>query len=767
MSVRSRIIIILVTFIFSSSIRGQKVGLVLSGGGAQALSHIGVIKALEERHINIDYVVGTSMGSVIGAMYASGMTVAEMEAYVTSDAYREMSEGIIDVQYQYLFHQPPADASMISIRLGGGESVRRSIPTHLISPEIMDWETMEGFSAANYRCRENFDSLMIPFRCLASDVETKQSVVFQSGSLSQAVRASMTYPFYIPAISVDGKLMFDGGIYNNFPLDVMYQTFMPDIIIGSNVSGVIAQPKEDDFFSQIESLIVYREANHHPCPESIEIRPDVSAFGTFTFSNAADIIQKGYVAAQEQLSFWMETHGSIALHSSRILEERRKDFLAKPIPDEITKIEIEGLEDGESSRMVKGITAGLTKVDFSQLEKRYYALWRDQRINKVFPISSSDTSANQNDGYLLKLKIKKELPTLVTIGGNFSSRAINTGMIALQYHPFKNRDVALYGNSYFGKFYGSVLIGGSWASESFRFPASIATEFIQNRWDYYRSVSAFFEDVKPSFVLVNEMLFQAKFKLSTSQHSLIQFQSAYTHQYDKYYQTRQFLSVDTADVTEFDGWIHRLSWEYNTLSRKQYASEGSLVKVGVKNVYGRESSIPGSTSVLRDTSSLWHNWIDVKLTGIKYWRVTRNIAWLTQVGGGWSNQGAFNNYIATIMQMAQYNAIPEASTFFMPQFRGLFYTTTGLGMVLSWRNRFDVRLEYHRMDNWKRYLSDSFNKAKLEYEVEENSQLSGCLVFHTPFGPLSFQLNYLERNTQPISALFHFGYILFNDSPRN
>jgi NTE family protein len=164
---------------------------------------------------------------------------------------------------------------------------------------------------------------------------------------------------------------------------------------------------------------------------------------------------------------------------------------------------------------------------------------------------------------------------------------------------------------------------------------------------------------------------------------------------------------------------------------------------------------------------LWHNWIDVKLTGIKYWRVTRNIAWLTQVGGGWSNQGAFNNYIATIMQMAQYNAIPEASTFFMPQFRGLFYTTTGLGMVLSWRNRFDVRLEYHRMDNWKRYLSDSFNKAKLEYEVEENSQLSGCLVFHTPFGPLSFQLNYLERNTQPISALFHFGYILFNDSPRN
>ena len=746
---------------------GQKVGLVLSGGGAQALSHIGVIKALEERHIGIDYIVGTSMGSVIGAMYASGMTVAEMEAYVTSDAYREMSEGVIDVKYQYLFHQPPSDASMLSIRLGGGESVRRSIPTHLISPEIMDWETMKGLSAANYRCHENFDSLMIPFRCLASDVETKRSVVFGSGSLSQAVRASMTYPFYIPAIEVDGKLMFDGGIYNNFPLDVMYETFMPDIIIGSNVSGIIAQPKEDDFFSQIESLIVYREFNDTPCPESIEIRPDVSAFGTFTFGNASDIIQKGYSAAQEQLEIWLERNGAMVFHSHPTIEQKRKRFLAKQVPEVVTKIEIEGLDESESQRMVRGITMGLSKVDFSELETRYYALWRDQRIHKVFPLSTADTSMIGGDGYLLRFKVKKELPALVTMGGNFSSRSINTGMIAFQYYLLKNRDASLYGNSYFGKFYGSALIGTHWSTRSFRFPSSISIEFVQNRWDYYRSVSAFFEDVKPSFVLINEMFFQAKIKLSPTQHSVIHLQSAYTHQYDKYYQTRQFLSVDTSDVTEFDGWVQRLSWEYNTLTRKQYANEGALIKVGLKNVYGRELTIPGSTSVLRDSATSWHNWIDLKCSALKYWKLTRHISWLTQIGGAWSNQDAFNNYIGTVVQMAQFNAIPEASTFFMPQFRGLIYTTAGLGAVVSWKNRFDIRLEYHRMDNWQRYLSNSYNKAMVEDEREDNTQLSASVIVHTPIGPLSFQLNYLERNTEPISALFHFGYILFNDSPRN
>ncbi len=763
----SRIIHSLIVFAIVIPIQGQRVGLVLSGGGAQALSHIGVLKALEEHHINVDYIVGTSMGSVIGAMYASGMTVAEMEAYVTSDGYREMSEGVIDIQYQYLFHQPPLDASMLSIRLGGGESVKQFIPTHLISPEIMDWETMRGLSAANYRCRENFDSLMIPFRCLASDVESKQSVIFQSGSLSQAVRASMTYPFYIPAISIDGKLMFDGGIYNNYPLDVMYKTFMPDIIIGSNVSGIIAQPKEDDFVSQIESLIVYRDAHQQPCPEAIEIKPDVSAFGTFTFGNASDIILKGYQAAQEKLSDWIATHGEIGRVDAFDIAKKRREFLSLKVPENITKIEIEGLEVGESARMVKGMISGLDKVNFDHLEKRYYALWRDQRIHKVFPISSADTAQANADGYLLKLNVKKELPALVTIGGNFSSRAINTGMIALQYHPFKNRDASIYGNSYFGKFYGSAMIGASWATKSFRFPSSLSLEFIQNRWDYYRSVSAFFEDVKPSFVLVNERFFQGKFKWSASQHSMFTVQSAYTHQYDKYYQTRQFLSVDTADVTEFDAWIQRITWEYNTLNRKQYSNEGSCVRVSVKNSYGRESSIPGSTSALRDTTSLWHNWLEMKLSATKYWEIANHVSCLTQMGGGWSNQEVFNNYMGTILQMSAFNAIPEASTYFMPQFRGLVYSTTGIGLVLSWRSRFDFRLEYHRMDNWKRYLSNTLNKARLEYRTESNAQISGSFVFQTPVGPLSFQLNYMERNAQPVSALFHFGYILFNDSPRN
>lgn len=135
--------------------------------------------------------------------------------------------------------------------------------------------------------------------------------------------------------------------------------------------------------------------------------------------------------------------------------------------------------------------------------------------------------------------------------------------------------------------------------------------------------------------------------------------------------------------------------------------------------------------------------------------------------GGWSNQEAFNNYIGTLVQMSQFNAIPEGNTYFMPQFRSLVYSTAGMGAVVSLKNRFDVRLEYHRMDNWQRYLSNSYNKAVVENQPEDNSQLSASVIVHTPIGPLGFQLNYFERNAHPVSALFHFGYILFNDSPRH
>src|ERR1019366_4369130 len=107
-------------------------------------------------------------------------------------------------------------------KLSLDSSFTANLPTNIISSVPIDFALMEMTAKAAAAAHYNFDSLMVPFRCLASDVESKKSVVFRKGDLGQAIRASMSYPFYLHPITVDGKILFDGGLYNNFPTDVMY-----------------------------------------------------------------------------------------------------------------------------------------------------------------------------------------------------------------------------------------------------------------------------------------------------------------------------------------------------------------------------------------------------------------------------------------------------------------------------------------------------------------------------------------------------------------
>src|ERR1700677_3280039 len=125
-----------------SSLYSQKVGLVLSGGGASGLAHIGVIKALEENHIPIDYVTGTSMGAFIGALYAAGYSPGEMEKLVISPRFQAIAKGVVDNKFIYYFKQKSADAGWISFRFSLDTSIITSIPTHLISPIPVDFEVL-------------------------------------------------------------------------------------------------------------------------------------------------------------------------------------------------------------------------------------------------------------------------------------------------------------------------------------------------------------------------------------------------------------------------------------------------------------------------------------------------------------------------------------------------------------------------------------------------------------------------------------------------
>ncbi|HWY10924.1 MAG TPA: patatin-like phospholipase family protein, partial [Bacteroidia bacterium] len=179
MILKPKYLFLLIFAICINSIYGQKVGLVLSGGGSSGVSHVGVLKALEENNIPIDYIAGTSIGSLIGAYYAAGYSPQEIEKLVKSELFQKIFKGEIPPKYTYFLKKRDEYASWQTFKLTFSTKFINNLPTNFINSVPVDFYLMEAFCGPNAFAKNNFDSLVIPYRCIASDVESKKTVIFK------------------------------------------------------------------------------------------------------------------------------------------------------------------------------------------------------------------------------------------------------------------------------------------------------------------------------------------------------------------------------------------------------------------------------------------------------------------------------------------------------------------------------------------------------------------------------------------------------------
>ena len=215
---------------FTLPASGQKVGVVMSGGGAKGLYHIGVLEALETYGIPIDYVAGTSMGSIIAAMYAAGYSPSEMRSIVSSGVVREWVSGRIDPNvYMPYYRQIASNPAFVNLRVDVEDpaGARFVVPTNLISSTQIDMALTELFAAASTAAEGDFNRLMVPFLCVASDMNHRGPAVMRRGDLSEAVRSSMSIPLVFKPMTIDSMLLYDGGIYDNFPWKPLDEAFPP------------------------------------------------------------------------------------------------------------------------------------------------------------------------------------------------------------------------------------------------------------------------------------------------------------------------------------------------------------------------------------------------------------------------------------------------------------------------------------------------------------------------------------------------------------
>ncbi len=278
-----------------------KIGLVLSGGGAKGYAHVGVIKVLEEAGIKIDYIAGTSMGAVVGGMYAAGYNAQQLDSiFKITDA-------------DALINDYPIKSSRISLDKNDEEKYAITLPVKnfnimfpaAYSKGLYNYNLLSGLSLG-VRHITDFSKLPIPFVCIAQDIETGEEVVLKSGNLAKALVASSAFPsLYYPVI-INGQKLVDGGIVNNFPVEEL-RKMGADIIIGVNVQEELK--KEPDNFGgatgivmQIANFEMAKKMKDKEKLVDVLIRPDISKFNFFSFRNGRELIISGEIATRAKLS---------------------------------------------------------------------------------------------------------------------------------------------------------------------------------------------------------------------------------------------------------------------------------------------------------------------------------------------------------------------------------------------------------------------------------------------------------------------------------
>lgn len=750
----------LITFAQPQPVKQEKVGVVLSGGGASGLAHIGVLRCLEDNHIPIDYICGTSMGALIGSLYCMGYTPDEIQATILSDEFNSWANGVIEPQYVYYFKKKDDNASWITFKISPDTTLSTSLPTNLISPLPMDFALMERTAGASAACGYDFDSLFCPFRCVASDVAKKQSVVFSNGDLGQAVRASMSYPFYLKPIRVNGALLFDGGLYNNFPTDVMYHDFFPDFIIGSNVASEFQDPDEDNLYSQVRAMLTSPTDFDPVCENGVIIEPDADWAGLFDFDQAQRLIDSGYAACKRKIE-------NICLNITNRtdpaeLAARRARFKAKMpalVYDNIN-IEGEGIKKPQETYIRKMLRQRERFVTNDKLKTGYFRLAADDKIQSIYPIAKWNPYSGMYD---LNLTVKKEKNLFTQFGGNFSNRPINMGFIGLQYNHLGNPSLSLNANGYFGKLYSGTQVSARIDFPT-RLPFYLEPTLTWHRFDYYKSTPTYFVDTRPPFLVQIERIADADIGMPINRKGKLIIGSGLGFIRYLYYQTDQFTSADTSDRTDMNYLSTHLLFERNTLNRKQYASAGTYFAFCARYVQAEEFYKPGTTSPI-DPYRAVHSWMQFKISYDTYFkeRGRWRLGFLGEVV--YSFQPFLSNYTASILNTPGFQPTPDSRTLFIPTLHAHQYAAIGLKSIfLIWKN-VDWRIEGYVFAPYQaiRERSDHTVEYAAPLAIADVSYIGTTgLVWHSPLGPMSASVNYYSSRTEPFSFLIHFGYIIFN-----
>lgn len=743
-------------------VQAQKVGLVLSGGGAKGMTHIGIIRALEENNIPIDYITGTSMGAIIGSLYAMGYSPDDMEALLRSEDFKRWYSGQVEPEYGYYFKQNRPTPEFFNIRFSFKDSLHikpQILPTSMVNPIQMNLVFVELFARVTAACSGDFNRLFVPFRCIASDVYNKKPLIMRRGDLGDAVRASMSFPFVFKPIEIDSVLAYDGGIYNNFPTDIMREDFKPEVIIGSVVAANPGKPKENDLMSQLENMIMQK--TDYTLPDSLGIimtfkYDDVSLLDFDRLQELHDIGYNRTISLMDSIKG--RIHRRVSAENVRL---RRLVYRSNLPQFRFRDIYIEGANPQQQAYIKKEFHDEDHEVfTYEDLKRGYFRLLSDNMISEIIPHAVYDS---ENDLYSLHLKVKMEDNFSVRMGGSVSTTSSNQIYLGLGYQDlnYYSKEITLDGQ--IGKVYNNAQLMAkidlpTRIPTSYRLIASLST------FDYYKKDKLFSKNDKPSFNSKDERFVKLMVALPFLANKRAEISIGYGKLQDNYFQSSVInFDKDRSDRSTYNLLGGAIGFYGSTLNARQYATKGYFEKLVAQVFSGKEKFIPGNPTETSVTTKERQSWLQISYMKYAYHTMSPKftLGWMAEML--YSSKNFSENYTATMLQAADFSPTPHSKLMYNEAFRANQFLAAGIKPIFVFNDMFQFRSEFYGFVPIFPIKKNALNKAyygKAFSRFEYIGEIS--VICQLPFGAISAYVNHYSSPKKEWNVGLTLGWQLFN-----
>ncbi|MDR2233655.1 MAG: patatin-like phospholipase family protein [Tannerella sp.] len=753
-------------------VSAQRVGLVMSGGGAKGAAHIGVIKALEENNIPIDYITGTSIGAIVGGLYAVGYSPDEMLELMLSDEFRYWQSGAVESDYIYYFKKPDDTPEFLRFSVSLQDSIiarpnfSSLLPNSLINPIQLNQAFMGLFAPATAIAGWNFDNLFVPFRCMSSDIYNKKALRWRNGDLGDAIRSSMTFPFFFKPIWKDGVPLFDGGIYNNFPIDVMKEDFDPDFILGSVVVGKEKKPSDNPVI-QIEMMVMQRTDYHVDEEDGMMIQFDFSDVSLLEFSKAKELMEIGYRQTLTMIdSIKQRVHREVTVEE---LKERRQAFKDRLPPLMFKNIYITGVTDPQRRNIEYQLHRDINnEFSMDEFKRVYFRLLSDSKINEIIPRAVYNRR-NRNFDLYLDIKVSEEIN--IGIGGNISSHQANQLFLGLSYLGFSEYSTELNANFQMGNSYSGVGLNGRLYLQT-RIPSYLNLQMAYSYRKYSSTQSLFYEDLMPAFLKQRENFAKLELGFSVFTKAKMEFEAGYGRLRDDYLPSNHFSDQSFNDLEYDRSWydLFQASFrlERNSLNAKQYPTGGKHIFITAKYLTGTESYKPYNQRYPVENSL---HWFHLKGRWNNYATVSRVFRLGMLVETVVSNKKLLNNYTSSILQAPAFTPTPHSVIVYNEAFRANQYVAGGLTPIFNFSKVVHLRSEIYGFLPFSPIKKETTTIDGVSFErpyygtTFESFRYMGevSLVLNLPFVSVGLYANGYSYPKNNFNFGLNIGYLIFNN----